>query len=113
VRGPAPRLSKEWLYYPRRVPRLSLVDPWLHEKSDGFPILYVRSHAARLPGGLVRDWLFRCRVALEGSQGRLVLEVGAGCGSGGDKEGRLAGVPVLALPLPRSAGEQARRVARC
>jgi hypothetical protein len=29
------------------------VDPWLHELNDGFPLLYVRSHAARLPGDLV------------------------------------------------------------
>lgn len=58
--------------------RMSLVDPWLHEKDDGFPILYVRSHAARLPGGLVRDWLFRCRVALERGGGRLVLKVRSG-----------------------------------
>ncbi|KAI8472414.1 MAG: hypothetical protein J3K34DRAFT_519751 [Monoraphidium minutum] len=54
--------------------RLSMIDPWLHEKNDGFPVLYVRSHAARLPGGLVRDWLFRCRVALEAGQGRMVLK---------------------------------------
>jgi len=53
------------------------VDPWLHEKNDGFPILYVRSHAARLPAGLVRDWLFRCRVMLEANEGRLVLKVGS------------------------------------
>ena len=57
---------------------MSLVDPWLHEKGDGFPILYVRSDAARLPGGLVRDWLFRCRVALERGGGRLVLKASAG-----------------------------------
>lgn len=60
---------------PTRPRRMSLVDPWLHEKNDGFPILYVRSHAARLPAGLVRDWLFRCRVMLEARGGRLDLKV--------------------------------------
>lgn len=54
---------------------MSLVDPWLHEKGDGFPILYVRSHAARLPGGLVRDWLFRCKVQLTETAGKLILKV--------------------------------------
>lgn len=33
-----------------QILRLSLVDPWMHDKNDGFPLLYVRSHAARLPG---------------------------------------------------------------
>jgi hypothetical protein len=47
----------------------------MHEKNDGFPLLYVRSHAARLPGSVVRDWLVRCKVALAASQGRLVLKV--------------------------------------
>jgi hypothetical protein len=56
--------------------RFSVVDPWMHEKNDGFPLLYVRSHAARLPGSVVRDWLVRCKVALAASQGRLVLKVG-------------------------------------
>lgn len=55
--------------------RFSLVDPWLHEKGDGFPLLYVRSHAARLPGSVVRDFLVRCKVALAQTQGRLVLKV--------------------------------------
>jgi hypothetical protein len=55
--------------------RFSVVDPWMHEKNDGFPLLYVRSHAARLPGSVVRDWLVRCKVALAASQGRLVLKV--------------------------------------
>uniref|UniRef100_A0A383WCR9 Uncharacterized protein n=1 Tax=Tetradesmus obliquus TaxID=3088 RepID=A0A383WCR9_TETOB len=54
--------------------RFSAVDPWMHEKNDGFPLLYVRSHAARLPGSVVRDWLVRCKVALAASQGRLVLK---------------------------------------
>lgn len=52
-----------------------MVNPWMHEKGDGFPLLYVRSHAARLPGSLVRDFLVRCKVALAASQGRLVLKV--------------------------------------
>lgn len=59
-----------------KVLRMSLVDPWLHEKRDGFPILYVRSHAARLPGSVVKDWCFRCRVMLAEQSGRLVLKVG-------------------------------------
>jgi hypothetical protein len=59
-----------------KVLRLSVVDPWMHDKGDGFPLLYVRSHAARLPGSFVRDFLVRCKVALAGSQGRLVLKVG-------------------------------------
>jgi hypothetical protein len=33
-----------------QILRLSLVDPWMHDKNDGFPLLYIRSHAARLPG---------------------------------------------------------------
>jgi hypothetical protein len=33
-----------------QILRFSLVDPWMHDKSDGFPLLYIRSHAARLPG---------------------------------------------------------------
>eukprot|EP00877_Chromochloris_zofingiensis_P010644 jgi/Chrzof1/5833/Cz16g17160.t1 len=57
-----------------KIFRMSLVDPWLHEKGDGFPILYVRSHAARLPGGLVRDWLFRCKVQLTETAGKLILK---------------------------------------
>lgn len=44
-----------------QILRLSLVDPWMHDKSDGFPLLYIRSHAARLPG--------RCRGALSGGCG--------------------------------------------
>jgi hypothetical protein len=52
----------------------------MHEKNDGFPLLYVRSHAARLPGSVVRDWLVRCKVALAASHGRLVLKV---CGRWG------------------------------
>jgi hypothetical protein len=48
-----------------KILRMSLVDPWLHDKDDGFPILYVQSHAARLPGDLVRDWLFRYFLGLE------------------------------------------------
>eukprot|EP00878_Enallax_costatus_P032257 GHUV01035405.1.p1 GENE.GHUV01035405.1~~GHUV01035405.1.p1 ORF type:complete len:129 (-),score=18.66 GHUV01035405.1:182-568(-) len=55
--------------------RFSVVDPWMHEKGDGFPLLYVRSHAARLPGSVVRDFLVRCKVALAASSGRLVLKV--------------------------------------
>jgi hypothetical protein len=47
----------------------------MHEKNDGFPLLYVRSHAARLHGSVVRDWLVRCKVALAASHGRLVLKV--------------------------------------
>ena len=35
---------------PVQILRLSLVDPWMHDKKDGFPLLYIRSHAARLPG---------------------------------------------------------------
>jgi hypothetical protein len=58
-----------------RLRRFSIVDPWMHEKNDGFPLLYVRSHAARLPGSVVRDWLVRCKVALAASHGRLVLKV--------------------------------------
>jgi hypothetical protein len=54
--------------------RLSAVDPWAHDPGDGFPLLYVRSHAARLPGSLVRDWLFRCKLALADSGGRLGLQ---------------------------------------
>lgn len=60
-----------------KVLRFSVVDPWMHDKGDGFPLLYVRSHAARLPGSVVRDWLVRCKVMLASSQGRLVLKVGA------------------------------------
>jgi len=56
-----------------KLARLSAVDPWAHDPGDGFPLLYVRSHAARLPGSLVRDWLFRCRCALQDSGGRLAL----------------------------------------
>jgi hypothetical protein len=58
--------------------RMSLVDPWMHDKGDGFPILYVRSHAARLPGGLIRDWIFRCRVMLMERAGKLNMKVRAG-----------------------------------
>jgi hypothetical protein len=56
--------------------RLSAVDPWAHDPGDGFPLLYVRSHAARLPASLVRDWLFRCRLVLQSSSD-------SGSGSGG------------------------------
>lgn len=57
-----------------KVFRYSLVDPWMHERGDGFPLLYMRSHAARLPSSLVRDWLVRARLALQYSHGRLVLQ---------------------------------------
>lgn len=41
--------------------RYSLADPMLHPSNDdGYPLLYMRSNAARLPHGLVIDWLFRC-----------------------------------------------------
>eukprot|EP00201_Polytomella_parva_P014039 CAMPEP_0175054332 /NCGR_PEP_ID=MMETSP0052_2-20121109/9445_1 /TAXON_ID=51329 ORGANISM="Polytomella parva, Strain SAG 63-3" /NCGR_SAMPLE_ID=MMETSP0052_2 /ASSEMBLY_ACC=CAM_ASM_000194 /LENGTH=473 /DNA_ID=CAMNT_0016319013 /DNA_START=89 /DNA_END=1506 /DNA_ORIENTATION=- len=35
------------------------------EAAYGYPLLYVRSHAARLPRALVLDFLFRCCVSLE------------------------------------------------
>jgi hypothetical protein len=37
-------------FVPHQILRFSLVDPWMHDKNDGFPLLYIRSHAARLPG---------------------------------------------------------------
>lgn len=37
-----------------QILRFSLVDPWMHDKNDGFPLLYIRSHAARLPGRWVQ-----------------------------------------------------------
>jgi len=36
-----------------QILRFSLVDPWMHDKNDGFPLLYIRSHAARLPARCV------------------------------------------------------------
>ena len=44
--------------------RLTLADPWMHDGRDGFPLLYVRSNAARVPAALSRDWIFRCRVRI-------------------------------------------------
>ena len=40
--------------------RLSMADPWLHaEHADGYPLLYMRSNAARLPRALQLDFIFR------------------------------------------------------
>ena len=80
---------------------MSLVDPWLHEKGDGFPILYVRSHAARLPAGLVRDFLFRCREMLDARGGRLDLKVCEAMGAtrgGGLARGEQRGAPSRGRP---------------
>ncbi|KXZ42886.1 hypothetical protein GPECTOR_113g298 [Gonium pectorale] len=58
--------------------RLSLADPWLHPlNQDGYPLLYMRSNAARLPRALMLDFVFRCsggRRAGGGSKG-----AGRGC----------------------------------
>ncbi|KAF8059651.1 NLRC3 [Scenedesmus sp. PABB004] len=79
-----------------KILRFSVVDPWMHERGDGFPLLYVRSHAARLPGSLVRDWLVRVKVALSASGGRLVLKARAraprrGAGGGARRHSAHAG----------------------
>lgn len=43
-----------------RSVRFSLADPWMHAKlDDGYPLVYMRSNAARIPHGLVLNWLFR------------------------------------------------------
>ncbi len=40
--------------------RVSLADPWLHpELDDCYPLAFMRSNAARLPRGLILEWLFR------------------------------------------------------
>ncbi len=39
----------------------------------GFPFLYVRSNAARLPVSVVSDWLRRCEAMLIARNDRLVL----------------------------------------
>ncbi|EFJ40909.1 hypothetical protein VOLCADRAFT_99266 [Volvox carteri f. nagariensis] len=54
--------------------RLSLADPWLHPlNEDGYPLLYMRSNAARLPRALVLDFVFRCNVQLRENNDRLTL----------------------------------------
>ncbi len=43
-----------------RFIRMSLADPWLHPlNEDGYPLLYMRSNAARLPRAMVLDFVFR------------------------------------------------------
>ncbi|PNH08713.1 hypothetical protein TSOC_004708, partial [Tetrabaena socialis] len=55
--------------------RLSLADPWLHPlNEDGYPLLYMRSNAARLPRALMLDFVFRCNVQLIESEDRLTLK---------------------------------------
>ncbi|GLI70754.1 hypothetical protein VaNZ11_015781 [Volvox africanus] len=54
--------------------RLSLADPWLHPlNEDGYPLLYMRSNAARLPRALMLDFVFRCNVQLGENNDRLSL----------------------------------------
>ncbi|GIL82402.1 hypothetical protein Vretimale_11851 [Volvox reticuliferus] len=54
--------------------RLSLADPWLHPlNEDGYPLLYMRSNAARLPRALMLDFVFRCNVQLGENNDRLTL----------------------------------------
>ncbi|GLC35012.1 hypothetical protein PLESTM_000269300 [Pleodorina starrii] len=54
--------------------RLSLADPWLHPlNEDGYPLLYMRSNAARLPRALMLDFVFRCNVQLSENNDRLTL----------------------------------------
>lgn len=42
-----------------KILRMTQMDPWMHADMDGFPLLYVRSNAARLPWSITWDWLFR------------------------------------------------------
>ncbi|MEW5312149.1 MAG: hypothetical protein WDW38_003798 [Sanguina aurantia] len=55
--------------------RFSLADPWLHPGSkDGYPLLYMRSNAARLPYALVADVIFRTNLQLGDTGGALHLK---------------------------------------
>ncbi|KAG2432202.1 hypothetical protein HXX76_009121 [Chlamydomonas incerta] len=54
--------------------RMSLADPWLHPlNEDGYPLLYMRSNAARLPRAMVLDFVFRCNVQLAEAEDKLTL----------------------------------------